>query len=364
MSARDVNNLATVLIVTGLVAVMVWLLPWADRKICGRLKLNLQGGLSENPRADHYLALRHLLLSAGILLYTLVFLWLTLLSRPESTSYWVHVEAPFREQIDAFSTDHGFTDVFRRIFTEGFASAFENVRLVRPEDLIQFYLNIIVFVPFGYLLPYVFRWFRARVRLRPALVCFLLSFVVENLQLVTRRGLYDLDDIISNTIGGFIGAYLYITFAYVVTHPVWRKNLQSYRAWKKEVRSRTLYPFRRNIAVSRTVLRASDADAVMDFYSGRLGYRMVARLRDPDSGKQTVLLQLGRSQAEFRCDPALPVPEGQVLAFTASKIPSILKRLRMNGIDVKTDTEDPCTDRRALVFEGPDGVQVMILEET
>ena len=165
-------------------------------------------------------------------------------------------------------------------------------------------------------------------------------------------------------IGGFIGAYLYITFAYVVTHPVWRKNLQSYRAWKKEVRSRTLYPFRRNIAVSRTVLRASDADAVMDFYSGRLGYRMVARLRDPDSGKQTVLLQLGRSQAEFRCDPALPVPEGQVLAFTASKIPSILKRLRMNGIDVKTDTEDPCTDRRALVFEGPDGVQIMILEET
>ena len=90
---------------------------------------------------------------------------------------------------------------------------------------------------------------------------------------------------------------------------------------------------------------------------------MVARLRDPDSEKQTVLLQLGRSQAEFRCDPSEPVPEGQVLAFTASGIPAILRRLKMNGIEVRTDYEDPCTDRRALIFEGPDGVQIMILEE-
>ena len=362
MSADDVNNLVVVLCVTGLVAVMVWMLPWADRKICGKLGLNLHGGLSTNPKADRYLAIRQRLLTGGILLYTLVFAWLTFFSRSAMTDYVVHVD-PFRDQIDAFSTDHGFTDVFRRIFTEGFSSAFANVKLVRPEDLIQFYLNIIVFVPFGYLLPYAFRWFRERVRLRPALVCFLLSFVVENLQLLTKRGLYDLDDIISNTIGGFVGEYLYITFAYVVTHPVWRKNLQNYHAWRKEVHLQTLYPFRKDIAVSRTVLRASDADAVMDFYSGKLGYRMVARLRDPDSEKQTILLQLGRSQAEFRCDPSVPVPEGQELAFTASKIPSMLKRLQMNGIDVRTDYEDPCTDRRALVFEGPDHVRIMILEE-
>ena len=362
MSANDVNNLATVLGVTGLVAVMVWMLPWADRKICGKLNLNLHGGLSENPNADRLLAIRQRLLTGGILLYTLVFAWLAFFSRSAMTDYVVHVD-PFRDQIDAFSTDHGFTDVFSRIFTEGFASAFQNVKLVRPEDLIQFYLNIIVFVPFGYLLPYAFRWFRERVRLRPVLVCFLMSFVVENLQLITRRGLYDLDDIISNTIGGFIGELLYIAFAYVNTHPVWRKNLKDYQSWRKEVHPQTLYPFRKAVAVSRTVLRASDADAVMDFYSGKLGYRMVARLRDPDSEKQTVLLQLGRNQAEFRCDPTAPVPEGQELVFTASKIPSILKRLRMNGIAVRTDYEDPCTDRRALVFEGPDRVRIIILEE-
>ena len=362
MSASDVNNLATVLGVTGLVAVMVLMLPWADRKICDKLGLNLHGGLSTNPKADHYLAIRQQLLTAGILIYALIFTWIAIFSRPESSNYWIHVD-PFRDQIDAFSTDRGFSDVFRRIFTEGFASAFQNVRLVRPEDLIQFYLNIIVFVPFGYLLPYAFRWFRERVRLRPALVCFLLSFIVENIQLISRHGMYDLDDIISNTIGGFIGEYLYITFAYVNTHPVWKKNLKAYHTWRKEVHPQTLYPLRKSVAVSRTVLRASDADTIMDFYSGKIGYRMVARLRDPDSEKQTVLLQLGRSQAEFRCDPSEPVPEGQVLAFTASGIPAILRRLKMNGIEVRTDYEDPCTDRRALIFEGPDGVQIMILEE-
>ncbi len=362
MSADDINNLATVLSVTALVAMVVLMLPWADRRICRKLGVSLTGGLSSNPDADRILRIRQRLLTGGILLYTLIFAWLAFFSRSAMTNYVVHVD-PFRDQLDAFSTEQGFGDVFRRIFTEGPVAAFRNVRLVRPEDLIQFYLNIVVFVPFGYLLPYAFRWFRERVRLRPALVCFLLSFIVENLQLVSRRGLYDLDDIISNTIGGFIGEYLYITFAYVNTHPVWKKNLKAYHTWRKEVHPQTLYPFRKAVAVCRTVLRASDADAVMDFYSGKLGYRMVARLRDPESGKQTVLLQLGRSQAEFRCDPSVPVPEGQELIFTASKIPSILKRLRMNGIVVDPRQEDPCTDRRALVFAGPDGVKITILEE-
>ena len=362
MSADDINNLTVVLCVTGLVAATLILRPWADRKICKKLGLNLHGGLSTNPKADRLLAVRQHLLTGGILLYTLIFAWLTFFSRSAMTNYVVHAD-PLRDTIDAFSTDHGFTDVFRRIFTEGFASAFANVRLVRPEDLIQFYLNIIVFVPFGYLLPYAFRWFRERVQLRPALVCFLISFVVENLQLLTRRGLYDLDDIIANTLGGFIGEFLYIALAYVNTHPFWRKNLKQYHSWRREKHPQTLYPFRRDVAVVRTVLRASDADAVMDFYSGKLGYRMVARLRDPDAEKQTILLQLGRSQAEFRCDPSVPVPEGQELAFTASKIPSMLKRLQMNGIQVRTDYEDPCTDRRALIFEGPDRVKISIYEE-
>ena len=52
MSANDINNLTTVICVTAMVAVMVLMLPWLDRKIASRHGLNLHGGLSSNPDAD------------------------------------------------------------------------------------------------------------------------------------------------------------------------------------------------------------------------------------------------------------------------------------------------------------------------
>ena len=67
----DVNSLEMNLLVTLLVAVLVFLLPWADRRICRRLRLNLEGGLSENPDADRLLKLRQRLLVCGLLLYRL-----------------------------------------------------------------------------------------------------------------------------------------------------------------------------------------------------------------------------------------------------------------------------------------------------
>ena len=54
----DVNSLKANLLITVLVGALVCLLPWADRRICRRLKLNLHGGLSENPEADRLLRLR------------------------------------------------------------------------------------------------------------------------------------------------------------------------------------------------------------------------------------------------------------------------------------------------------------------
>ncbi len=224
MSANDINNLTTVICVTAMVAVMVLMLPWLDRKIAARHGLNLHGGLSSNPDADRLLRIRQRILTLGLAVYMVVFAYLVFFSRTAMTHYSVHV-APLQDLRDAFITDHGFSDVIRRIFSDGFTEAFRNVRLVRPEDVIQFYLNIVVFIPLGYLLPYVFRWCRQRVRMRPALVCFLLSFLVENLQLMSRRGLYDLDDIIANTIGGIIGEFLYISFAYMLTHPAWKDSL-------------------------------------------------------------------------------------------------------------------------------------------
>ena len=48
----DFNSLKMNVVITVLVLFLVFLLPWADRRICRRLRLNLEGGLSDNPNAD------------------------------------------------------------------------------------------------------------------------------------------------------------------------------------------------------------------------------------------------------------------------------------------------------------------------
>ena len=59
----DFNSLKMNVIITVLVLFLVFLLPWADRRICRRLRLNLEGGLSDNPNADRLLRLRQRLLT-------------------------------------------------------------------------------------------------------------------------------------------------------------------------------------------------------------------------------------------------------------------------------------------------------------
>ena len=63
--------------------------------------------------------------------------------------------------------------------------------------------NILLFVPYGFLLPLIFR---KRIILFDVLYsAFLLSVSFELFQLVTRTGQFDIDDIILNTTGGLIG---------------------------------------------------------------------------------------------------------------------------------------------------------------
>ena len=221
-------------------------------------------------------------------------------------------------------------------------------------------MNMMVFVPLGYLLPYTFRWFRERVHTRPVGVCFLISFFTENMQLMSQRGLYDLDDMISNTLGGFIGQLLYITLAYVLTRPEWRKNLRSLRSWRKASKNRALYPSRGKLAANCTVLAASDRQAVWDFYVGKLGYRPVPHVKAEDSG--VLLLSLGQSRIRFVCRPeAGPVPP-QELRVRAAGLPAVRKHLLENGIDPGAYEEDPYTGLRELRFTGLDNIQIIISE--
>ena len=64
-------------------------------------------------------------------------------------------------------------------------------------------LNILLFVPFGYLLPLL--WKRADRWWKVVLCGFVLSLGIELIQLVTHLGMFDLDDLMNNSLGAFLG---------------------------------------------------------------------------------------------------------------------------------------------------------------
>lgn len=68
--------------------------------------------------------------------------------------------------------------------------------------------NIALFFPFGFLIPCVFKYFRGI--FRTSLMGFSLSLIIEITQLVTSRGFFDIDDIILNSLGSFVG---YLVFS-------------------------------------------------------------------------------------------------------------------------------------------------------
>ena len=70
--------------------------------------------------------------------------------------------------------------------------------------------NVAVFVPFGFLFPYVFR--RGRNFLIMFLNAFLFVLGIEVFQLFSAFGAFDVDDILLNCVGAIIGYIGYIVF--------------------------------------------------------------------------------------------------------------------------------------------------------
>ncbi|MBQ9898512.1 MAG: VanZ family protein [Ruminococcus sp.] len=71
----------------------------------------------------------------------------------------------------------------------------------------QIFLNVLLFVPFGSLLPCVNRLFRNPLIAVTAGCIF--SGFIEIMQYITGRGLTEVDDVITNTIGTAVGVAIY-----------------------------------------------------------------------------------------------------------------------------------------------------------
>ncbi len=67
--------------------------------------------------------------------------------------------------------------------------------------------NVCVFVPLGAFLPALFT--KCQKLFSVLLLTLELSFVVEVIQLVTKIGSFDVDDLLLNTLGGILGYFVY-----------------------------------------------------------------------------------------------------------------------------------------------------------
>ena len=80
----------------------------------------------------------------------------------------------------------------------------------------QVFWNVVLFIPLGILLMSIlaikYKWIVS------IGISFIFSALIEIIQLVSRRGLFEFDDIIHNMLGALIGIGVYILFTKIKLH--------------------------------------------------------------------------------------------------------------------------------------------------
>lgn len=110
---------------------------------------------------------------------------------------------------DGFGRSEGYSD-----YRYNLVPFQEIIRFIKYRAYIDFQSviinllgNVVAFMPFGALIRWVvnrrMRWYQA------VAYTFLFSLCVELLQLVAMVGVFDVDDLILNTLGGLLGFFVY-----------------------------------------------------------------------------------------------------------------------------------------------------------
>ena len=86
---------------------------------------------------------------------------------------------------------------------------FSGFRIASRTVFMDIVLNILLFVPFGMMLPVLFLRLPRILVVPLGLLC---SLCIEAIQYLTRLGMADVDDLINNTIGALLGFLIYLLF--------------------------------------------------------------------------------------------------------------------------------------------------------
>ena len=356
------NSLEVNIYVTVLVIIMVWFLPWLDRKVCTKLGVSLDDKLSKNPNADRILHIRKYLLYLMFGVYLFLIAYVAFFSRNAAEEYTVHVNL-YEDLAKSIHIDFGILGLIHSIFTEGFSTAMSHVKLNSTTHISQVYMNICMFIPMGYLLPYVFDRFRLHPRRSTLLACILISLTIENIQLVTKLGYYDVDDLFSNILGGYIGVLLYMAVAYTLTHDDWKEELKAKHIWRRSASKKALYRFASRTSFPRTTIFGEEGEPLLDFYAAKLGMRLASVIENKETGETDYLFEFGKNQLEIRCLKDEAIPSKQSITIACNNSEYIRKRILKSGVEVSEYMSDPYSGLRTFQVYGPDNVAVTIIEE-
>ena len=74
--------------------------------------------------------------------------------------------------------------------------------------------NVLLFIPYGFICPWAFPWLRGF--FRNLFAAFVTSLGVETIQLITGRGYFQVDDILTNVMGAMIGYIIFRILYHIV----------------------------------------------------------------------------------------------------------------------------------------------------
>jgi glycopeptide antibiotics resistance protein len=83
--------------------------------------------------------------------------------------------------------------------------------------LINIFGNVIAFMPYGFFLPLLNRSYRKLYLI--VILCILFSLIIEVAQLLLKVGVFDVDDILMNSLGGILGY-----FSFLITHSIVKRK--------------------------------------------------------------------------------------------------------------------------------------------
>ncbi|WP_028243492.1 VanZ family protein [Pseudobutyrivibrio ruminis] len=333
-----ISNLILLLASTAIAVLLSCILPYIDKRICKHFGINLQGGLNDNESAEKYYFIRKIVLYIVFIVYIIILFYLVLLARNRNESYLI-----------------------RNSGVHLFIMTWQGVHLPAIE-FFEFFLNLMLFIPMGYLLPYIFKLYRAHAIKRPLIASFLLSVLIENLQLMTKRGTYDTSDIIANTLGSLFGSFLYLQIAYMLTNPRWRKDYMNYKLWKKLAKKGFLYPYVKRFRIDRINLLAKSEEDIWDFYTKSLGMQPKRFIVPTDSKDSYFLFSTGKTQIAIHClneDVDIPL---QSITITFDNLDLLKKQLTKHNIVVSEYAVDIYTNKKKMTITGPDNVSITFIE--